>query len=547
MTLPLFPSNLTEPPVPPDKPMPATDTARAKTANEPKDVPTPAPLSIRAVSLLIQDALRPLTLQGRRIVHAQWIRPGVNAGPRGFLSVTLADTEDSGCAIDAFIWERRDVDAILKQGRDFGCDLLDRENRCEVMLDVTIDYWQKKAKPYLRIHGLNQIGMKGLRQQQKEATLRRLEQEGLLETNKQVRWARPALRILCIAKRESDGCRDALSILNRSGFRFSCTVHNVAVQGAAALPTLLEAFAAVGRDHRYYDVIMLIRGGGSELDLLSYDEYAVARAVALCPLPVVTGLGHTADRSLCDVVSARSLETPTAAARHLVDLVQEVHDELQRKWTHVQTSTLELIHRRRQRLLAQRPQFIHAALSLLHQHRHRCAEQWHGVLISVQTCLHAHRRRLQELHTPIRAHAGSVLAIRRARIAERFRSALNAAPALVARHRHRLHMLQHRMPFHVMALHVTPSRQRLSELLQRIHQRVCELIRLRRGRLDYLHAHIQAASPERYFAMGLAFVKTADGRTLRQIADVNTGESIQIRLQDGTVSAKVTKKEPHDH
>ncbi len=73
-----------------------------------------------------------------------------------------------------------DTDAIVQQGQAFGCDLSDRDGRCEVMLEVTIDFWVKKAKPYLRIHPLNHIGMKGLRQQQREATFKRLEQEGLL-------------------------------------------------------------------------------------------------------------------------------------------------------------------------------------------------------------------------------------------------------------------------------------------------------------------------------------------------------------------------------
>ena len=129
---------------------------------ESTSVPTPSPpLSIRDIATLIQDRMRALTAFGPRIVHAQWLRPGINAGSRGFLSVTLADTQDSTVAIDGFIWERADTDAILKQGHTFGCDLSDREGRCEVMLEVTIDFWVKKAKPYLRIHRLNQIGMKG--------------------------------------------------------------------------------------------------------------------------------------------------------------------------------------------------------------------------------------------------------------------------------------------------------------------------------------------------------------------------------------------------
>jgi exodeoxyribonuclease VII large subunit len=333
MNLPLFPDSPAPertPPTPSPRRAPALATSlEPHLVPETARVPGPsAPLSIRDITSLIHDRMRALTAFGPRIVHAQWLRPGINAGSRGFLSATLADTQDSTVAIDGFIWERADTDAILKQGQAFGCDLSDREGRCEVMLEVTIDFWVKKAKPYLRIHRLNQIGMKGLRQQQREATLKRLEQEGLLARNKALTWRRPTLWILCIGKRESDGCRDALSILKRSGFRFECTILNVAVQGVAAVPTLLDAFAQLTSREQEFDVVLLIRGGGNELDLVAYDDYEVAKAVALCGLPVVSGLGHTADQSMCDMVSYKSLETPTAAARFLVDRIQGLHDKL---------------------------------------------------------------------------------------------------------------------------------------------------------------------------------------------------------------------------
>src|SRR5688572_10949392 len=168
MNLPLFPD-----PAPPER-TPSSPRAHPRTAlpasREPHSVPEiatvtepTAPLSIRDITGLIHDRMRALTALGPRIVHAQWLRPSINAASRGFLSVTLADTQDSTVAIDGFIWERADTDAILKQGQAFGCDLSDRESRCEVMLDVTIDFWVQKANPYLRTHAINQIGTKALR------------------------------------------------------------------------------------------------------------------------------------------------------------------------------------------------------------------------------------------------------------------------------------------------------------------------------------------------------------------------------------------------
>lgn len=545
MTLPLFPDPPVTPtpvanPVGPVSPRPPRHEQKTVEVAEP--VPKAA-LSIRDVASMIHACLRPITALGPQIVHAQWIRPGINAGARGFLSVTLADTEDSTVSIDGFIWERGDVQAILKQGLGFGCDLSDREGRCEVMLEVTIDFWAKKTKPYLRIHGLNHVGMKGLRQQQREATLKRLEQEGLLDRNKTVPWARPALRVLCIAKRESDGCRDAIAILTRSGFRFEWTIHNVAVQGVAAVPTLVEAFAQLARGQPRFDVVLLIRGGGNELDLLAYDDYAVAQAVACCRLPVVTGLGHTADHSVCDIVSAHALETPTAAARFLVDRVQTIQDQLRLTRDRVRAGVHDHLHRRRRLLLDQRPQFVRRALSVIHVHQQRRTRQWHVLSASAQEYLFRHKSFLQHCHQPIRLHALRLLQTHRSWLVARFTVVLTRAPVLLTSRRTRLRLWRQALPLTALTASIGPARLRLRELRQHLHYVSCETVRRAQRNLQRLHVHIQSASPDRYYALGLSYVTRVDGTVVRRRGEVTAGDSVEIHLVDGTVPARVTSKE----
>jgi exodeoxyribonuclease VII large subunit len=460
--------------------------------------------------------------------------------------VTLADTQDSSVAIDGFIWERADTDAILKQGQAFGCDLSDRESRCEVMLDVTIDFWVKKAKPYLRIHRLNQIGMKGLRQQQREATLKRLDQEGLLVRNKTVAWHRPTLRVLCIGKRDSDGCRDALSILKRSDFRFETTILNVAVQGVAAVPTLLDAFAQLASGTPEFDVVLLIRGGGNELDLVAYDDYEVAKAVARCGLPVVTGLGHTADQSMCDMVSYKALETPTAAARFLVDQIQALHDQLRVLRERVRACALDHMSGRRRELLSQRPRFVRTALSLVHdRQRHRLA-QWHELYNVVRESVQLSRRRLQACHQALPLEARRLLQGHRTFITDRFRTVLIGAPALVSARRYRLHLWLQTLPLTALSTVVGPAHLGLRQLRQHVHQAGCDTVRRTLSTLYRLHAHIQAASPERYFALGLSYVIGPDGTVVRSRSQVSSGDRIEIHVIDGRIGATVTTKE-HAH
>lgn len=108
------------------------------------------------------------------------------------------------------------------------------------------------------------------------------------------------------------------------------------------MSTLLEAFAQLTSRQQEFEMVLLIRGGGNELDLVAYDDYDVAKAIALCGLPVVTGLGHTADQSLCDIVSYKALETPTAATRFLVDQVQALYDHLRLMRDRLYACALEL-------------------------------------------------------------------------------------------------------------------------------------------------------------------------------------------------------------
>lgn len=555
MNLPLFP----EPPFPTDA-TPTSDRGRRAAATtpapEPAVVDPPAipvataptmPLAIRDITALIHERIRGLTALGPRIVHAQWLRPGFNAGPRGFLSVTLADTQDSTMAIDGFIWDRPDVQAILKQGQTFGCDLSDREGRCEVMLEVTIDFWAKKAKPYLRIHRLNQIGMKGLRQQQREATFKRLEHEGLLTRNKALTWPRPALRVLCIAKRESDGCKDAVSILSRSGFSFHTTILNVAVQGISAVPTLLDAFAQLSTRQHEFDVVLLIRGGGSELDLLAYDEFEVAKAVALSPIPVITGLGHTADQSIADAVSYRSLETPTAAARFLVDQIQALHDQLRETRDRLRACAIEQLHIRRRHLLTQRPHFVRHALSRVHDRQRYRVEQWHALYTTVRDFLHQRRQLLHERHQPIAVHARRTLQTHHTFLSQRFGAVLTGAPALIADRRYGLRAWRQTLPLMALTTIVGPARTHLGGMRHHIHYVSSEMVRRALSRLHRVHAHIEAASPDRYFALGLSYVTRSDGSVLRTRTHVSQGEPLEIHLADGTVHATVTTQEHHDH
>ena len=157
----------------------------------------------------------------------------------------------------------------------------------------------------------------------------RLRAEGLLEANGRHRVPAVPLRVGVVASPATEGFRDFAGVLEGSGFAFALEVVPSLVQGEGAPPQIVAALEQLGA--RRPDVICLVRGGGSRGDLACFDDESVARAVARCPVPVFTGIGHTGDESVADLVAHTRAITPTKLAENLVERVRTWREERLRR------------------------------------------------------------------------------------------------------------------------------------------------------------------------------------------------------------------------
>lgn len=156
--------------------------------------------------------------------------------------------------------------------------------------------------------------------------LRRLSADGSLAANGRLGLPLVPLRVGLVTSRGSAAHADFLDQLRISGFRFSVATAHATVQGEAAPGAISRALGRVGREP--VDVVVLVRGGGSKLDLAAFDTEEVGRAVASAPVPVVTGIGHETDRSIADEAAAVALKTPTGAGEWLVSRVRDFSDRI---------------------------------------------------------------------------------------------------------------------------------------------------------------------------------------------------------------------------
>jgi exodeoxyribonuclease VII large subunit len=138
--------------------------------------------------------------------------------------------------------------------------------------------------------------------------------------NRELELTRPTLRIAIVSSDTAAGYQDFMNELRRSPYRFETTLFRSLMQGDAAEESIIASLHAIAEREEDFDVVAIIRGGGSTSDLALFDSYIIATHVAQFPLPIFAGIGHDKDVSVVDMVAHTSLKTPTAVATRLVEM-----------------------------------------------------------------------------------------------------------------------------------------------------------------------------------------------------------------------------------
>lgn len=162
----------------------------------------------------------------------------------------------------------------------------------------------------------------------RQETLIRLQQEGLLEIQQQLRLPTLTQRLAILSADTAAGYGDFVDQLNHSPYRFQMRLFPCIMQGDNTTTSIQQALANITKDIHAYDAVIIIRGGGATTDLNCFDHYDLCKVCALFPLPIITGIGHTRDISLLDHVAHTALKTPTAVAAFLVGRMDRLVDQI---------------------------------------------------------------------------------------------------------------------------------------------------------------------------------------------------------------------------
>ena len=326
-------------------------------------------------------------------------------------------------------------------------------------------------------------------------TIAQLQEEGVFDMNKDFELPEVLQRIAVISSPKAAGYRDFMQELNASPYRFDVKLFASVMQGDAAEGSIVDALDAVAETGDEFDAVVIIRGGGSTSDLGCFDNYRLCAYIAQFPLPVVTGIGHDKDVSVADMVAHTSLKTPTAVAAFLVARAAEMHARVEDLYE--ETTGLA-----QQMLMMEANRLENAGL----------------LLVSRTTgLLHGGMARLDKLKEELRFAVSERLAGARRRC--------SSYGTLLGQY----------------------STQRLSAAgswaeyaFQRLGVASKGMIMRLRSQLELLEVSAEAASPRRILSRGYAIV-----RGVKNAAEAEVGQSVEIELQDGVLGADIISKSIH--
>jgi len=181
----------------------------------------------------------------------------------------------------------------------------------KVVAHGEVSVYEPRGAYQLIVRGLEPLG-KGDLHQRFEELKRKLQGEGLFDESRKRPIPEFVERVGIITSPTGAAVRDVIHVLQRRCPRIALTVFGVKVQGEGAAEEVADAIVEMGK--RDFDVLLVVRGGGSLEDLWSFNEEIVARAVVASRVPVISGVGHETDFTICDFVADLRAPTPSAAA-----------------------------------------------------------------------------------------------------------------------------------------------------------------------------------------------------------------------------------------
>ncbi|PTN08515.1 exodeoxyribonuclease VII large subunit [Mangrovibacterium marinum] len=350
--------------------------------------------------------------------------------------------------------------------------------------------------------------------------IQQLQEDGVFDMNRELELPLVPQRIAVVSSPTAAGLQDFMDQLanNPQGIHFYTKLFPAVMQGSETADSIIHALEQVFQYEDFFDVVCIMRGGGAQLDLASFDHYELAYHVAQFPIPVITGIGHDKDETVIDLVAHTKMKTPTAVAEFLINGAERFEQLLQ----DLQVRFADLLAQR----LAEEQEFLEEAVASLKQ----------GVrqLVSEEE----HRFEISRLH--LQNRVPRFLKQKTDRFQKYSQRLSGAGQRLLKDEMYRLHRKAGELQYRSQRL-LAARQTKLDECRHVLKIRMTDGFRLQTNKLEAFEVKKRLVDPVRVLQRGYSLAYK-NGRIVKSVADLGEGDQLETRLADGKVISKIINK-----
>lgn len=371
---------------------------------QPLDITTSPAESLTLLDL--QRMVR-MTLEGRFAtplwISAEISELKVNRSGHCYLNLVEKGATDGAPRAEAraVIWRSAYGSVAAKFEEATGAHLT---NGIRVLVRVVVTYHEIYGFS-LQIIDLDASYTLGEIERRRRETIAQLQSDGVWDMNRELDLPRPTLRIAVVSSATAAGYRDFCNELSRGGYRYSVTLFESLMQGDMAEMSVVQALGMIAQREDEFDVVAIIRGGGSVSDLALFDSYLIASHVAQFPLPVITGIGHDKDVSVVDMVAHTMCKTPTAVATRLIELVDEEVEYLCGIESEIYALAEQLLNSHINTLTIRERDVVALSNEVLMTYSHQAESTYRSILEQAQAMIEAQTQYLAQAEAFAESHS----------------------------------------------------------------------------------------------------------------------------------------------
>jgi exodeoxyribonuclease VII large subunit len=435
-----------------------------------------------------------------RYLSGYWIKAEINKLNRyaksGHCFPELVYKKDGviECEMRATIWRTdfEKINAIFKKQVNESL-----KDGIQVLLFANITY-EPKYGLSLVIRDIDPSFSLGELEREKRETIDKLQKENLFGKNKLVDLALLPKRIAVISVETSKGYQDFIKVIDQNifGYRFFHFLFPAVLQGDASIKTIKSQLNRIKKVKRHFDAVAIIRGGGADVGLSSFNDYSLSKAICNFPLPVFTGIGHSTNLTVSEMVAYQSAITPTELADFFI---QKFHDFA----VPVQRAQEVLPGKVNQFLEMEKRQFNHTI----------------KMFQSLTT------NQLSEIKFELNSLSKNLLHETKMR--------MNNERENLAQFRHSLLRSGRELFKEETAL--------LDRLKNQIGKDVSRVFRQQHDQLKSTEKIIELVDPMNVVKRGYTLT-TVNGKLVRSISEIKEGQTLETQTSDGVIHSTVTKK-----